>query len=677
MPRVGVIIETPALVQVGMPIVTLAQYEVNRELNAAGSFAVAFPASEQLATQIKARWRVSLVEEGRPGYLLRRGIVIDHTYRISEDGTAVVALQGMSRLYGLMDESTHLGLSYDGTQDIGAIADDLTGESVTVPAGATTRKPKVTYNDDSKLAALLHALELARYNIRETFDEDGFELVSQDDVPDSGYRFVNVEQAGPEIEGAGANGMGLVAGAPTIGYSGKDLANRIIPVGVEWDGKALLLNASDKTLPYAIQTGTNPDSSSYYFIQDDDSVDEFGLVEMQYVRSDVKNPSDDAGTRLAAGNVLYALTAGEMLKRKSEVVSFSSAIANGYEVDALPGDRVRVQFRGTVRLANGRFTWKDIDKDFLVVKRRDASTDPGVRDVAFTLTAPEVPLVDLSLPDAVPIPPPPTPPEDPPEKPKEDEPDDPAIPDLPPDVPPGDPGLETPTDTGPQELAKVLNDMIKGIGPYQPCCAGPDSAEDGAQDPPTNGPSHWLAVVPLASTGFGFTQNDCVVAVLYFDVVDGAFISDTSDVAVTLLGAWTAQIGSGVGQTRYYRAYLLVPTGPSPSWVQDVNSFGTPNMQGGKYSSSAGVAGATGSVSHDEDFVFGAGPISASVSASAPTNKAGICIVLPFNGHLVSSSSDGVALGPGGGTFHVTVDDGGLGGLQIFANAIAITVSLP
>jgi hypothetical protein len=37
MPLVGIIVETPALVRVGMPIYTLAEYEINRELNAVSS----------------------------------------------------------------------------------------------------------------------------------------------------------------------------------------------------------------------------------------------------------------------------------------------------------------------------------------------------------------------------------------------------------------------------------------------------------------------------------------------------------------------------------------------------------------------------------------------------------------------------------------------------------------
>lgn len=502
----AVIIERPNLDPVGMPIVGTIDYEINREINAAGAWAVSFSASQQLAAQIKTRWRLSIVEDGRPGYLLYRGVILDHSYRISADGTAIVSLQGMTRLYTLMDQSTHQGLAYDGTQDIEAIANDLTGETVTAPASASERTPKIRFDDTSKLDALLRAAEIVRYNVRETLDEDGFELVAQDDVPDSGFRFVNVTDAGPELESAAANGMGLIAGAPVLGYAGKQLANRVIPIGVEWDGAPLLLNQANENTPYAIQTGVHPNGLNYYYIEDQNSIDEFGLVELQYVRSDVKNPSDDAVTRLAAANVLYAVAAAELMKRKSEVISFGASIANGYDIDALPGDRVRVQFRGVVQLYSGAFTYRDVDQDFLIVKRRDASTVAGVRDVAFTLTAPEVPLIAVNLPDAVAIPPPPGPVAEPP---RQDDPNDGADDGASSDT--DAPGAEVPGGGElpgeiPQtpEIPFVPPDIhipteIPGT-PYEPCCVKIPQINEGAIVPETMG-------VPQGGNAFSYSAT--------------------------------------------------------------------------------------------------------------------------------------------------------------------------
>lgn len=489
----GIIIETPALVEVGLPI-QVTEYDIQREINSAGAWAASFPATQTLAKQVRSRWRVSIIEEGREGYLLRRGVVLTRNYRVNADGTGILTLAGYTRLYTLTANSTHENLVYDGTKSVSQIAAELAGESVTMPFGATATFPKVTFSEMSKLQALTKVAELARYNLRETFDEDGFELVAWDDVPDSGYRFVTVEHAGPELENAAANGMGLIAGTPTIGYDGKDLATRIIPIGVEFDGMPLELNESNKTSPYTIQTGTNPDSTSFYYLEDADATDTVGLVEMQYHRQDARNPSDDAGTRLAAANALYKLAVGELQKRKSDVISFAAEIANARHIDALPGDRVRVQFRGRARSPSGYLTWQDIDQDFLIVKRRDAAGAAGVRGVSFTLAAPEVPLENPELPDAIPIPPPPRDVPDPPEpRTNDDDYNDPGGDDtgsdMGGDVPPfEDPGLpEMPIDPG--AIADLPPMEPGGPGPYQDCCAPRITVSDIPEPPTEGGPS--------------------------------------------------------------------------------------------------------------------------------------------------------------------------------------------
>lgn len=535
----GIIIETPALEEIGLPIL-VSEYDIQREINAAGSWAVSFPASQTLAKQVKSRWRVSIVEEGREGYLMRRGVVLTRNYRVNADGTGILTLAGYTRLYTLTAGSTHFNLIYDGLISVGAIANDLAGETVAVPSGASSVFPKVTFSESSKLAALLKIGEIARYNLRETFVEDGFEFVKWDDVPDSGFRFVTVEHAGPELEHSHENGMGLIAGTPTIGYDGKDIATRIIPIGVEYDGSPLELNSSDKTSPYTIQTGSNPDATNFYYLEDSDATDAVGLIELQYHRQDVQNPSDNATTRLAAANALYKLAVGELQKRKSDVISFACEIANARHIDALPGDRVRIQFRGRAFTPAGSITWQDIDQDFLIVKRRDSGGTAGVRGVSFTLAAPDVPLEDPELPDAVPIPPPPR--------------DVPNPPDPDPGGDPGgnDPGSESgPGDTPPFEdvgapqvpdvpptapVAELPPFSPSGPNPYQDCCAPPLKIGDVGDTPPPEGgggdvanPSGYLPSVtpedspwPLDVSLAGATDGDKYMIITWTHAHDGS-----------------------------------------------------------------------------------------------------------------------------------------------------------
>ncbi len=562
----GVIIETPALEEVGLPI-PVTEYDIQRELNSAGSFAVSFPATQTLARQVRSRWRVSIIEEGREGYLLRRGVVISRNYRVNADGTGILTLAGYTRLYTLTANSTHQNLVYDGSQSFEDIANDLTGETVTAPADASTIFPKVTFSETSKLQALLKIAEMARYNLRETFDEDGFELTPWDDVPDSGYRFVTVEHAGPELENAAANGMGLIAGTPTIGYDGKDLATRIIPIGVEFDGTPLELNSSDGSTPYTIQTGTNPDATSFYYIEDSDATDAVGLIEMQYHRQDVKNPSDNAGTRLAAANALYKLAVGELQKRKSDVIAFASEIANARHIDALPGERVRIQFRGRARAPSGYLVWQDIDQDFLIAKRRDASGSAGVRGVSFTLTAPETILSDPELPDAIPIPPAPRDPPDPPYPNTDDNFNDTGGDDT------GgggegdgsDLGLDAPAfeDPGAPDAGAIadLPPMDpNGPNPYQQCCAPPTEINS----IPTGTP--WTSPTTDGGTPDALGDGSLSPTAAYLMASLGTPAgSDVTIIEVVAPTPQTVVIAGGAPQEVNVGFWLAVPNGPTPT----------------------------------------------------------------------------------------------------------------
>lgn len=458
MPLVGIIVETPSLVRVGLPVFTLAEYEINRELNAVSSWSLAFTCAESLARVVKSRYRISIVEEGRPGYLLRRGIVSNRTFRVSGDASGVLALQGFSRVWALNGQSTHVGLEYDGTQTIEQIAENLLGESVIVPSGLTTRMPRIIYNDTSKLQALGGACEYSRVNYRETFGEE-IELVKMDDVPDSGYKFVLARQAGTNRASAAAAGLGLISGTPSIGHDGTTLATRIIPSGMDFDGSMLTLEHSTRTAPFPIQSATNPDGSTYWYIEIDDPEE---VIEQQMVRSDVKCNNDDATQRIDAANVIYDLAAAKLLWSQQEMLSFSGEIANGNKIDALPGSRVQVQFTGVARTPWKSVTWEELDRHMLITKRRDVGF-AGIRRVAFTLVCPETSIAIPDLPEAVPIPTPddsPDPPEMDPNDPGDEMVDEPSdiVPDEPKDLPPSG-GLD-----------KMLEDMKLGRGALQPCC---------------------------------------------------------------------------------------------------------------------------------------------------------------------------------------------------------------
>lgn len=319
------------------------------------------------------------------------------------------------------------------------------------------------------------------------------EFVSQDNLPDSGYVLMNVEQADPALDRAAALGIGIIAGTPTISFEGKDLVNKLIPVGVRSDGSPLELDPTVVVYnpAFEIQNELNPDGTTYWFLADQASVDTYGEFALRLVRSDIKSGNTDPSIIRSAQRALYAIAAGELLKRRSEILSFGCLIANGHQVWARVGDAIRVRYRGLARRLDGRMTPVNIDQFMVIMSRTESGGAAGVTQVAFDLAAPTI---TYDVPGVIAIPTPKTKSTTPTNKTKQ--PDSkgnyPGASDPPYSSPSALDHSSTPDftmPTGVTDLADSLKGLTEGIGSYAPCCADPttDVAGGAALPPGANG----------------------------------------------------------------------------------------------------------------------------------------------------------------------------------------------
>lgn len=405
---------------------TVLSWRVSRYVNRVGSWEAVIPvdehpsASTAFQNQIKRGWHVSLVQEGvsppaalagsGEDWLLYQGIVQTRDYQVGE-ASASLKLVGSLRSGHLTDRLTGTGLAYTPSAIATAIADLLDGNDIIGPNGGalypavlTGQNIKITFNDLSRFATLLKLGEASRTTLRDSWDHDRPEFVHVDNPPFSGYVLTNLEAADGALENAAAGGIAVIGGTPLVRYDGNQVVNRIIPIGADTPDGDLTLGSSDKSYPYVIKSGTNPDSSTYYYIEDTPSQAIHGIVETRLNRTDVKNPSDTPGTRLAAANVLYAVAVSELLRKKSEVIEVTIPVANGADVWALPGESIRLRYTGVVETDEGDVGWLEEDRLFLITERHDQSDESGVRQVAFTLAAPEQQIEVPELPNAVTLP---------------------------------------------------------------------------------------------------------------------------------------------------------------------------------------------------------------------------------------------------------------------------------
>lgn len=205
-----------------------------------------------------------------------------------------------------------------------------------------------------------------------------------DDVANLGFRLVEREDNVLETYGTFETGGNSIEGG-----TGEDVVTETV-------SRPLTLEFATKTVPYTPQEGVNDDGSTYWYLEDSASIATYGLREATMHRTDIKAADATSGARAEAANVLYLVTYAELLRSKSPKVLIDVEVANGHDIWALPGDAVQVNYTGRVVMNGSSVTWLSLSDWWLVVERKDAVGDGGIRDVKFTLAAPEV---DIEIPE--------------------------------------------------------------------------------------------------------------------------------------------------------------------------------------------------------------------------------------------------------------------------------------
>lgn len=417
--------------------VTPLNYKISRYTNQVGRWTCEIPVDgygdsgdgdQVVALTVGAGWKVSIYQDDSypnhtvdVGYLLYQGIIETREFRITAGGQSTLYLTGSFKDLALVRRSTRKGYTYEGTLTGFAqyvVDTTVLTDGIAIPAAASSAQVKVEFNDLSKYAALVKGATLARYSVRESWDNDRLELTAYDGPPNPGIILAKYnedthgDRYAPGIMN-GTDGIGLIAGTPRVRYDGSALVNRIIAYGVDtvadpegdpgdtMDADLTLAHASLSS-PYAVQSAVDEGGNTYYYIEDSESIARYGLIEWTMWRTDIKNPNDDGPSRTQAGNVLYMTAVNELIKRRSEKVFFEiGPIANGHHIWLLPGDQTWAQYQGEVELVSGNQAWIDIQKRFLVVERHDNSDPSGIRRVEFVLAAPEMEFPVPGLPEAI------------------------------------------------------------------------------------------------------------------------------------------------------------------------------------------------------------------------------------------------------------------------------------
>ncbi|MFH0938235.1 MAG: hypothetical protein V1899_03005 [Planctomycetota bacterium] len=164
-----------------------------------------------------------------------------------------------------------------------------------------------------------------------------------------------------------------------------EIWNTIVPLGGGQGLGALTLQTSTRTTPYTIQTGTNPDSSSYWYLADAASVATNGTRVKVLPFTDINPLSNSDADIINGANALYD-KASAYLQWYKDAHLIYNVTARQVAWSVKCGDKIRLEYRGVVTQRGAAFKWADINDLFYVMERTDTFDASGSAQTVLLLS---------------------------------------------------------------------------------------------------------------------------------------------------------------------------------------------------------------------------------------------------------------------------------------------------
>jgi len=190
---------------------------------------------------------------------------------------------------------------------------------------------------------------------------------------DSGIRCVGVQVLGPEIEDS--DELAIIQELE-IASEGGGIVNRLIPIGAGAGKTQLTLEWCTASGDYTVQNASNPDGSTYYYIEDTTSQASYDVITAPYIRNDIRPLTNSDADLQNAANALYYAAVAALIRRKDPITTYRLTVAK-LRGTVLPGETVRVRYRGVATHNGTAYKWVDLDEDMVVLSIQDQFNADG------------------------------------------------------------------------------------------------------------------------------------------------------------------------------------------------------------------------------------------------------------------------------------------------------------
>lgn len=334
-----------------------------------GSFTLSVPLGEAMEVQSGRRiW--AYTDEG----LIFKG-QIDSVETVIQGETKMVQASGMTLARLKLGKKTTLNRRFDNASLSTILSALLSGTgysagSVDVPLTNLT----IPLFGNTLWDALGKIADGFGYLMREDVINDTIDMGAFGD--NSGLTFGNAEAHTP---GLSANPDFAVITGLKVKARTHEVYNKIIPLGQQQsiastaNAPYLTLENSTRTSPYTVQTGLNPDGTTYWYISDATSVATHGECEMYFPVSFVAPLSASTTDLQRAANTLYDLAVTHLQRVKDQQIAYEVDVVGlkhraGGEYTFEVGQKCRLQYTGAVTTDTGREVLLEVDEDLYIME---------------------------------------------------------------------------------------------------------------------------------------------------------------------------------------------------------------------------------------------------------------------------------------------------------------------
>jgi hypothetical protein len=322
-------------------------FNYSQFLDRTGAFSLSVAASSGSAVQVA---RQVWVHNDGEGYIFK-GVIEEIQNQVSQDGSAILQVNGRSLAAKLAWKTTLLGRTFDNQTLSSVVSTLLTDSGFTAGEIASPLTNISTRFDGRSLwDALRFVAEVFGLSLRED------NLNGEVDIAEFGTASGIVLKNLPSLSPNQASNLNIVPIRSIKKHTyALDIVNKVIPIAQQSGiaGSTVWFNLADSTRssPYTIGSATGPDSFTYYYIEDTDSQTTYGVREKVVQVKDILPLGVSTTDFERAANTLYDEAVTYLQRHKDEQAAYDvdvvglTHISGSYRFQV--GDTFRVQFEGT------------------------------------------------------------------------------------------------------------------------------------------------------------------------------------------------------------------------------------------------------------------------------------------------------------------------------------------